>query len=173
MILIGLILFALGSVLLRRIEGDSFLTANATDGLGGLKSLGAPDFQLALFDGSSLRMSELRGRGVVVNFWSSWCVPCQREMPLLTRTAKEVEANSVTFLGVALWDARSDALSFHDRYGAGYPTGPDETGKIAIDFGVAGLPETFFVRPDGTLSRRWIGELHEAQLRRFIDEIRA
>jgi cytochrome c biogenesis protein CcmG/thiol:disulfide interchange protein DsbE len=138
-----------------------------------LTARAAPEFELPLFDGSTVRSADLRGRAVVMNFWSSWCVPCQREMPLLARMAKEYDPQSVAFVGVALWDAKSDALGFLGRYGAGYPAGLDDQGTIAIEYGVGGLPETFFIRPDGTLSRKWIGEITEPQLRRFLDELRA
>jgi len=173
LILIGLILVALGAVLVRRMDTDPFTASNGEDGLGLLSTRVAPEFELALFDGSTVRMADLRGRGLVVNFWSSWCVPCQREMPLLARLAKEYDGQSVSFVGVAVWDLKSDAQTFLNRYSPGYPAGLDERGTIAIDFGVGGLPETFFVRPDGTLTRRWIGEVSETQLRRFVEEIRA
>src|SRR5262245_42994221 len=111
---------------------DPFTSSNGSDGLATLTTKVAPEFELSMFDGSTVRMADLRGRGVVMNFWSSWCVPCQREMPLLARMAKEYDPKSVAFVGVALWDIRSDAKSFLDRYGAGYPAGLDEQGKIAI-----------------------------------------
>jgi len=173
LLLVAFVLFSLGSVLVRRVQSDPLADANSGTGLGGVDARSVPEFDLPLFDGSALKASELRGKVTVINFWSSWCVPCQREMTLLSRLAKEYEGQDVTFVGVALWDSRGDAEAFFNRYGAGYRAGIDERGAIAIDLGVGGLPETFFVAPDGTIRRKWLGELNEVQVRRFIDEIRA
>jgi cytochrome c biogenesis protein CcmG/thiol:disulfide interchange protein DsbE len=174
LVFIAAILIALGTVLVRRTGDDDLASSSSgPDGLAELQTRVAPDFELATFDGSTVRAADLKGQPAVMNFWSSWCVPCQREMPLLTRVAKEYEPKSVAFVGVAIWDAKSDAQGFLTRYGAGYPAGLDERGTIAIEFGVRGLPETYFIRPDGSLTRRWIGELNEPTLRRFIEEIRA
>jgi len=132
----------------------------------------APDFSLKLQDGSSLAIQDLRGQGAVLNFWASWCVPCQDEEPLLAQIAREYESQSVVFVGVSEWDADSDVKSFVSRYGVGYPNGVDIGGKLAIDLGVTGIPETFFVRPDGSFSSRWVGPINEEQLRKQLEAIR-
>jgi cytochrome c biogenesis protein CcmG/thiol:disulfide interchange protein DsbE len=76
------------------------------------------------------------------------------------------------FVGVSEWDADSDVKSFVSRYGVGYPNGVDIGGKLAIDLGVTGIPETFFVRPDGSFSSRWVGPINEEQLRKQLEAIR-
>jgi cytochrome c biogenesis protein CcmG, thiol:disulfide interchange protein DsbE len=162
-------LYAFGSVLVNRSSPGA---VNQLEGEGTLASTVVPDFSLALFDGSRMSVSELRGRGAVVNFWGSWCVPCREEAPVFTRLAGEYERDGVTFLGVALWDTDVDARAFLRQFNVKYPTGMDGNGRIAIEFGVKGVPETFFVRPDGTMARRWIGPMSERQLRQFVEEIK-
>lgn len=162
-------LYAFGSVLANR---STIGATNQLEGEGTLPSSVAPDVSLTLFDGSRMALSELKGRAVIVNFWGSWCVPCREEVPVFTRLAREYERDGVSFLGVAVWDTETDARGFLKQFNVAYPSGMDANGRIAIEFGVKGVPETFFVRPDGSLSRRWIGPINERQLRDFVDEIR-
>ena len=171
-ILAGIILCALGVALARRGGAGGTFGVNASGHLGSLPSAAAADFTLGLSNGSQVRLADLRGQAVVVNFWASWCVPCRDEAPLLARVAREYRERGVTFLGISLWDAESDVAEFLARFGVDYPNGGDLGGRIAIEYGLTGIPETYFVRPDGLLSRRWIGPLNESQLRSFVEEIR-
>jgi cytochrome c biogenesis protein CcmG/thiol:disulfide interchange protein DsbE len=170
--LVAIVLVALGSVLARRSGGSSAFGVNSSGSFGTVARAGPSDFSLPLYDGSTLRMGDLAGRAVVMNFWASWCVPCKDEAPLLARVAQEYEPRGVTFIGVNVWDAESDAKAFVARYGVGYPNGSDIGGKISIDYGLTGIPETFFIRADGAIARRWIGPLPEGQLRTLVEEIR-
>src|SRR5579871_7879 len=172
LIFVAFILVALGTALMRQTGGNATFAVNSTGGLGTLATRTAPDFSLTTLDGSTIKMSDLRGQGVVVNFWASWCVPRQEEAPLLARMARTYAPESVSFLGIGVWDAESDARQFTARYQMPYANGSDLGGRITIDWGVSGVPETFFVRSDGTLTRRWIGPLDEVNLRRFVEEIR-
>ena len=165
-------LVALGLVLVRRTGAGGPFGVNSAGRLGAVSAATAANFNLVLTDRSTLKMEDFRGKGVVVNFWASWCVPCRDEAPLLARLAREYSGRGVAFVGISLWDAESDALGFMTQYGIDYPSGTDLGGRIAIEYGVTGLPETYFVRPDGSVSRRWIGPLNEDQLRTFIDDIR-
>jgi cytochrome c biogenesis protein CcmG/thiol:disulfide interchange protein DsbE len=162
----------LGTALARQSGDTQTAAVNSTGGLGTLKTRAAPDFTLTSYDGSQINLADLRGRAVVVNFWASWCVPCQQEQPMLVRVARTYDPQTVTFLGIGVWDAERDARDFMARYQVPYPGGADVGGRVTINWGVAGVPETFFVRSDGTLTRRWVGPLGEDNLRTFIEEIR-
>lgn len=131
----------------------------------------APDLSLQLFSGEPLRLADLRGRPVMVNFWASWCPPCRQEAPLLERTWREYQAQGVIFLGVNVWDSDNDARKFLRDFGITYPNGPDQRGQVTIDYGVTGIPEGYFVDRRGQLLRKWIGPFTEEALRAYLDEI--
>ena len=131
----------------------------------------AKDFELTLFDGRRLRLSDLEGKVVVLNFWASWCGPCREEMPAFELTWQEYSDRGVVFLGVAVADFEEDARAFADFVGVTYPVGFDSAGEIALDYFPERviLPTTYFVDPEGKLQRRIDGLVNEAVLRIFLD----
>lgn len=131
----------------------------------------APDFTLRLYSGDTIRLADLRGQPVMVSFWASWCPPCRAEAPLLERTWRAYRDRGVVFIGVNVWDSEQDARAFLREFDITYPNGPDTAGEIAIDYGLAGLPETFFVDRQGQIVRKWIGPFTDEALRAFLDEI--
>jgi len=129
----------------------------------------APNFEAPLLDDSgSLEFSELRGKPVVINFWASWCAPCEDEAPLLQR-AHEEYGDRITFVGIDIRDARSDALEFVDEYGLDYIHVRDERQDIYDDYGLTGQPETFFIDQDGVIVEHVPGPLLEADLFALLD----
>jgi cytochrome c biogenesis protein CcmG/thiol:disulfide interchange protein DsbE len=135
----------------------------------------APDFELALFNGQALRLSDLRGsdaiRVVMVDFWASWCPPCREEAPVLQQVYQEYQGRGVEFVGVAIWDGENEARRFLQRNSITYPNGLDPKGSIAIDYGVRGIPEKFFIGPDGTLVKKFIGPMTVERLRSILEEL--
>jgi len=106
----------------------------------------APSFELPFLDGSGvLTVEDLRGKPVVINFWASWCIPCREEAPLLEKTWRAYRDEGVVFLGVNIKDAASDARRFVNEFDITYPIVRDLDQRLTRDFGVKGLPETFFV----------------------------
>lgn len=123
----------------------------------------APNAIVSNLDGSgALRLSSLRGRPVVVNFWASWCVPCVEEHPSLTAGA--LANPDVTFVGILYEDSAENAQAFLTRLGSSYASYLDEEGKAAIAFGVYGAPETFFINPEGTIVDKFVGPLDRETL---------
>lgn len=125
----------------------------------------APEWSLATLDGETLGSEDLAGRPYLLNFWASWCVPaCVDEHPVLG-DAHETYGDEIAIVGVLYQDEAVDAEGFLARYGdAGYPHVVDDTGRLAIDFGVTGPPETFFVDADGIIRARQWGPLTEELL---------
>jgi cytochrome c biogenesis protein CcmG, thiol:disulfide interchange protein DsbE len=131
----------------------------------------APDFTLGLFDGSRLTLSDAlnSGKPVVVNFWASWCGPCADEAPILEDAARR-NGSAFTFVGVNVEDLDSDAQAFIRKYGITYPNGSGNAGPISVQYGMRGVPETYFIAPDGRLVRKW-NTLTAADLEHFLGEL--
>lgn len=130
----------------------------------------APEVALRTFGGERIRLSELRGRVVVLNFWSSWCPPCKDEAPELERLWRRYEDRGVVLLGVNVWDDGQAARNFLAEQGITYPNGIPE-GRPAVEYGLTGIPETFVVDGRGRLVGRWNGPLTAAQLSGLIDAV--
>jgi cytochrome c biogenesis protein CcmG, thiol:disulfide interchange protein DsbE len=131
----------------------------------------APNFSLGLFDGSTFTLSDSlqTGKPVVVNFWASWCGPCADEAPLLQASALR-NSDRFTFIGVNVQDVDADAQTFLRKYNISYPNGSGNAGPISVQYGMRGVPETYFIAPDGRLVRKW-NTLTGADLDQFLAEL--
>ena len=112
------------------------------------------DFQITTLDGRELRLSDLRGSIVMVDFWSSWCPPCQAEASVLAEAYERWSEIGVEFVGISIWDNEEDVIDFIKSHNITYPNGIDNDGSIAVEFGVRGIPEKFFVNPQGEIVRK-------------------
>lgn len=155
---------ALGAALLRPAAGavQSPLIGKA-----------APDFALKSLDGAAVRLRALRGRPVVVNFWASWCVPCREEAPLFRElSARQGPGQGLAVLGI-LFQEPSDrqARDFIAEYQLAYPALRDPRADTAINYGVAGVPETFFIDAGGTVRDKVSGGLNRERLNAGLQRI--
>ena len=132
----------------------------------------APSFALTLFDGRTVRLEDFRGQVVFIDFWASWCPPCRAEAPVLEATWRRFREQGVLFLGVNTQDEEPKARAFLEEFSISFPNGPDPGGRIAIDYGVWGLPEAFFVDPAGRITYKHIGTLGAVLLAAKVDEAR-
>ena len=121
----------------------------------------APDFSLTLFEGRTVRLSDFRGKVVFLNFWASWCPPCREEAPLLEQTWRRYRNEGVIFLGVDIQDTEEAARRFIQDFGITYMNGQDPRNRIAIDYGVYGIPETYFIDKEGRITYKHIGALEQ------------
>lgn len=133
----------------------------------------APTFSLALYGGGEIDSQQLRGKVVMLDFWASWCLPCREEAPVLAQVYAEYEERGVEFVGVNLWDNAGDAEVFLQQQGHEYPNGIDEGGKIAISYGVRGIPEKFFIDRDGRIARKFSGPMTADRLRLILESMLA
>lgn len=140
---------------------------------GPLSSGPAPDFTLTGFDGSTLTLSELRGKVVIINFWASWCPPCRQEAPYLEETWRKYKDQGVIFIGVNWVDTQKEALAYIDELDITYFNGPDLGTRIAQAYNIQGIPETFYVAKNGELRGVHIGPLLAPQLDQKIEELLA
>jgi cytochrome c biogenesis protein CcmG/thiol:disulfide interchange protein DsbE len=133
----------------------------------------APDFSLTTFSGETLRLSDLKGQVVVVNFWASWCKPCEEEAAALENGWRYYQAAGlpVMFLGVDYVDTETEAMGYLSRWDITYPNGPDLATRISQVYRIRGVPETFFVDKTGTLVLVKVGPTDETELRRVIDPL--
>jgi cytochrome c biogenesis protein CcmG, thiol:disulfide interchange protein DsbE len=131
----------------------------------------APKFALARLDDPSrtVRLDDLRGKPFILNVWASWCVACREEHPVLVEFAKK---RAVALYGLDYKDTRGDASAWLARFGNPYDASFfDEDGRVGIDFGVYGVPETFVVDANGVIRMKHIGPLTPEVLANKIEPL--
>ncbi len=135
-----------------------------------LEGAAAPGFHLVTLEGVEVSLDDLRGDPVVLNFWSTWCQPCRLEHPALQRAAQAWP--DVRFLGVIYNDDAEKSRRYLAQAGSAYPSLVDPGGRTAIAYGVAGVPETFVIAPDGTIAHKHVGPLSPAILQQYLAPLR-
>jgi len=161
---VGLVAIVMGLVFSSKFGIDPGLRASVL--------IGKPMPQLTLEQlegGPPVALSSLAGKVSVINFWASWCFPCQAETPLLLAAARQYAG--VQFVGVVFQNRPEDAISFLDRFGRGYLHLTDPDSRAAIGFGVFGVPETFFVDADGIIVAKITGPLNPESLTSTLDAV--
>ena len=141
------------------------LTPAATPASDPIVGHPAPDFSLAAVEPTrgkgTLSLSDFKGKAIVVNFWASWCAPCQEELPLLEAAWKRLQAQGkdVVFVGIDYQETSSVAANFLQQNGVTYPAVLDASGSVATKYGITSLPDTFFINRNGTVASKVLREL--------------
>jgi cytochrome c biogenesis protein CcmG/thiol:disulfide interchange protein DsbE len=131
----------------------------------------APDFTLDLVDGSQFTLSDLRGQVAVVNFWATWCPPCEEELPRLQAVWDEYQEEGVAFVGVVYQDQMPAVQGAIARFGLTYPVGLDGSERIANSYGITGVPETFVIDREGQVAYLHIGPVGSDELTAEIEDL--
>jgi len=121
----------------------------------------APDFVLESLNGREMRLSDLRGKAVVINFWATWCQPCRKEIPNLIEAYHKYRERGLLILGVNLQEGKSIIEPFADDFGMDFPILLDRTGSVADEYRLLGLPTTFFIDRRGVVQSRFTGPFLE------------
>jgi peroxiredoxin len=160
-------------LLLALLTGCILLIQGCSEEITGPKTAmeAAPDFEITLFDGGEFRLSDQRGKAVVINFFASWCRSCGEETPVIEKIAREYAPKNVVLLAIAVDDTESKAKAFMKKIGLTIPAGLDRTGAIRDAFGLYGMPTTYFIDKDGMVSYFHAGVVTEQLLKHEIDKL--
>jgi cytochrome c biogenesis protein CcmG/thiol:disulfide interchange protein DsbE len=133
----------------------------------------AAAFTLDRLDGTGkVALADHAGKVLVLNFFASWCIPCKEENPALVRVWERYRSSDVVFIGIVYQDSLDSARRYVRDNGVTWPTLRDDDGRIAFAYGVFGIPETYFIGPDGIVAGRHIGPIDEATLVTAIESLR-
>jgi len=132
----------------------------------------AAAFRLTTFTGDPVSLESLRGKVVMLNFWASWCVPaCYDEAPAIERTWLQYKDKGVMVVGIDIQDREEAAKRFLAQFGHSFPNAPDPAGRVAVDYGVYGVPETFFIDRKGRVRFKQVGALTDEIARQRLDTL--
>ena len=149
--------------------------AVATLGPSPLVGKPGPEFALTLYEpkaGTRFDLAQFKGHPVVVNFWGSWCTPCQDESPIFEAAWQKHQGDGVVFIGIDEKDTPAAAQVFLRQYGITYATGPDDqNGSIAISYGVTATPETVFISRSGIVVQHEGGPVDDRTLELGIEHL--
>ena len=173
-LLIGVVIAAVLAVALFVGLGTGSSSSNQAAAVGST----APNFTIpSLSGGAPVSLDALgahRGRPVVLNFFASWCIPCQQETPLLAQSAKaqKAQGSKVQFVGVDVSDPKANAVAFVDQAGITYPVGTDDNLNVAESlYGLSGEPNTFFIDSSGKVAGHVIGPVTASQLAGWLHRL--
>jgi peroxiredoxin len=131
----------------------------------------APDFILLDVNGNVVRLSDFKGKAVVLNFWATWCVPCRQEFPELINAYDRNKDKGLVIIGVNVRENASSVRKFADDFGARYPILVDTDGSVSSQYRIQGLPVTWFIDRDGVARAQIIGLLTKNLLRINLNDL--
>lgn len=130
----------------------------------------APDFELYNLDGDTVKLSNLRGKIVLINFWATWCEPCKVEMPLFEKRY-QLEGSDLVILAVNFDEPEQEVRQFVDEFGLSFPVLLDPGAQVQNLYRVRGYPTTFVVNEEGIIQYHHIGLFTEDQLDQYLEQL--
>jgi cytochrome c biogenesis protein CcmG/thiol:disulfide interchange protein DsbE len=168
--LVAAIVLAAGAVAAGLLLAAPGAETGAGESVPADKRRPAPELEGTWLVPPPVRLADLRGTPVVINFWASWCVPCREEAPELARFDREMRGRA-RLVGVDFQDAKEDALAFVREFGWRFPNVRDPQGKLAARYGLVGLPTTYVLDSRGRIARSLTGAQTYAKLRQAVEEL--
>ena len=132
----------------------------------------AIDFNLQGLDGQMHSLADYKGKPMVVNFWGSFCEPCVREMPLIQKYYEQYQDQGVAFIGINLDEPTVTVQSFVNEVKVTFPILLDRN-IVSKQYGVVSYPTTFFIRPDGQIAYKFIGEMQDQDVKMRLEALRS
>ncbi|MBC7258289.1 MAG: TlpA family protein disulfide reductase [Chloroflexi bacterium] len=132
----------------------------------------APDFEISYPNGKKTRLSDLKGKPVLVNFWATWCPPCRAEVPEIQKAYERYKANGFVVVAVNVQESSKDVAGFMEKYGMTFTVAIDSSGAVGRLYRVSGIPASFFVDRAGIVREIFVGSLTAADLDRLYDLIK-
>lgn len=130
----------------------------------------APDFELTTLDGESIKLSELRGKGVLINFWASWCKPCRDEMPAIQRVYDRYKDKDLEVLAVNIAETEVTVDGFVRHLDLTFPILMDKNREVTKQYGIGPIPSSIFVSPEGKVVGKVSGQMAEGQIESMVLE---
>ena len=163
----GLLALTAVVLLLSVFFGIAFSRSNYTQPEAGA----APGFEVTTFAGESLRLADLRGQVVVLNFWASWCGPCRVEAPVLQAVHERWRERGVTVLGLTYTDVDRHSLAFIEEFGLTYPNAPDRGNRVSGRYNIQGVPETFVIDQQGDIAHFFYAAVNQTALENVLSRL--
>lgn len=153
-LVVGVVFVAFAVVLATRVGSDPSYRG------GRVIDQPAPAIDLPALTGGRITSADLQGKAVIVNFWNTWCIPCQKELPALKAFAEQQRGNpDVVFVGIVRDDTEAAVRTYVTLNGITWPVAFDPDARAAIDFGTTGQPETYAISPTGIIVAQQFGEV--------------
>ena len=150
------------------VMGTTTATSRSGKELVGKK---APSFVAPKVGGQLVSLENYKNKPLVLNFWASWCPPCRDETPRMERIWRKYEDQGVVILGINVQDGEKEAERYISEFGVTFSNALDLDGSITVDYGVTGLPVTFFIDNDSVVTGRWVGSISEDRLDNWVSNL--
>ena len=150
------------------VMGTTTATSRSGKELVGKK---APSFVAPKVGGQLVSLENYKNKPLVLNFWASWCPPCRDETPGMERIWRKYEDQGVVILGINVQDGEKEAERYISEFGVTFSNALDLDGSITVDYGVTGLPVTFFIDNDSVVTGRWVGSISEDRLDNWVSNL--
>ena len=150
------------------VMGTTTATSRSGKELVGKK---APSFVAPKVGGQLVSLENYKNKPLVLNFWDSWCQPCRDETPGMERIWRKYEDQGVVILGINVQDGEKEAERYISEFGVTFSNALDLDGSITVDYGVTGLPVTFFIDNDSVVTGRWVGSISEDRLDNWVSNL--